>query len=106
MKQLERGKLYQVKNWEGWVIAEYTCACPAHTATGFRSSDGAKSWAVPDRHGWRGIRGGSFHLNDRGMQVRPVPQETIDEIARLRGEIERLGKEQQAVIRELVSLCN
>lgn len=107
MQQLEKGKLYQLKvPGKGWVIAEYHAGFPAAVVSGYRSSDGARSWREPAKHMWKNTRGGmEWVIYDRGMQTRPVTEETVAEIQRLREEIKRKGEEQQSLIKQLIGLC-
>ena len=109
MKPLEKGKLYQVHDGGAWVIAEYVSKCEAHTVNGFRSSDGARSWHEAATHWWKEVwtnAASSFRVWDKGIQVRPVTEETLAEIERLRAEIKRLDDERRAKIKELRELCS
>lgn len=105
MKELVRGELYQVKSHSGWIIAEYVSFAAAHIARGINLR-GESSWREPDTHYWKGVTGGSFRIAAKGMQVRDVTADTLADIAHLRAEIERTGKEQQAFRKELYALCN
>ena len=105
--RLEKGKLYQVRNHKGWVIAEYVAKIEAHTATGYRSVDGSTSWHEPAQHHWNSIMGGGrFIVYDKGLQVRDVTPDALAEIARLKADIDRLSSERTAIIKELRALCN
>jgi hypothetical protein len=111
---LETGKLYQVKHWEkGWIIAEYVKEIAAHS---YRYSNlnmmtcsvgPEKTRNVPLSHQWKKIGWGStFTVEAKGMEVRPVTQETLDTITRLKAEILQLEAEQVAKRKELRELCN
>jgi hypothetical protein len=103
--QLERGKLYQVKHGNSWIIAEYVVRVEAHRAHG-RNLKGQTEWHEPVAHLWKDVRGLShFHIRDKGMQTRPVTDETLAEIERLRGEIKQIGEDLRAKTKELRTLC-
>jgi hypothetical protein len=109
--ELEKGKLYQVYGARRgqWLILEFGYYAPAHVANGLSWDDHGKArrtWKEPAAYWFKGIRGGIEIVREREIDIREVPQETLDEIARLRGEIERLGREQLATVKELVRLCN
>lgn len=110
--ELEKGKLNQVRHrhWEyGWIIAEYTSKTEAQTVTGYRWHRGKAehSWHEPTMHNWKTVVGAHwFRVEDKGLQVRPVTEPTLAEVARLRGEIAKLEEEQKSVRRELRELCS
>ena len=117
MITLEAGKLYQVRHWErGWIIAEYVKEIAAHSYKYSNlnmlsmTASAEKTRHVPLSHQWKKVRGGeynsTFTVDAKGMGVRPVTEETVAEIANLKAEIDRLGTEQRAKIKELRELCN
>ena len=105
--ELEKGKLYQVRSNKQWLIAEYVSVVPAHTAKGYRSTDGATSWPEPEAHFWKSVPGKQpFRVRSKGLSVRDVTPETLTEIERLQTKVDNLYNERIAVIRELRELCS
>lgn len=103
---LEKGKLYQVKNYrEGWIIAEYTGHAEAHTARGFRSTDGATSWKEPASDGFRYVSGGSIRIYSKDLQVRELSAEAAEVLARLKQNVETHHKAYSAACKELREFC-
>jgi hypothetical protein len=118
MKELEAGKLYQVKAEKGWVIAEYMKPQPAHSY-GYNDIyldstihvGPKKIKHVPDTHLWKKVRAlpasypSTFSVLDKGMEIRPVTAEAIAEIDRLKQEIIRLEAARVATVKELREFC-
>ena len=115
--ELEKGKLYQVYTGSKWVIAEYVNTVEAHVERysniGFGGKHGItispeKSRNVPTQTVWKGIWSSynTYRAEAKPSNIRPVTDETLAEIARLRAEIKRLEQEKIAAIRELKDLCN
>ena len=111
--ELIAGRIYQVQNGQKWVIAEYVKEIPAHSYKYFNlnmmtcTTSAEMTRKVPTCHQWKKIGYGShFTVNARGMQVRPASEESLNTIATLRADIERLDKEAQDKRKELRELCN
>ena len=114
---LEPGKLYQVKNAKGWIIAEYVKEVQAHSYNYHNiyldtmTTSKEKTRHVPLSHTWKKVRAKdgeafySFTLADRGMEVRPVTMEAITEIARLKREILEAEATLTAKKKELREFC-
>jgi hypothetical protein len=106
MKQLDKGKLYQVRHWrDGWIIAEYLGGTPAHEVTG-RRSDGATKWHEPASHHWREIEGSSFGVYDKNMQTRPISIEAAAEVDRLRLAIANSREQTKQLVKQLREFCS
>ena len=118
MKELEVGKLYQVKAEKGWVIAEYMKPLPAHSYEYNNiylepkiSISPKKTRQVPASHLWKKVRAlpasypSTFTVVDKGMEIRPVTEDAIAEIDRLKQEIVRLEAARVATVKELREFC-
>lgn len=117
LEQLEVGKLYQVYTGSKWVIGEYVRTVEAHTEKysnlWFGGKDGItispnKTRKVPRRIIFKSPWG---HYNTVGADakacnLRPVTEETLAEIARLKDEMKRLEQARIAAYQELKALCS
>jgi len=102
---LEKGKLYQVKNGSDWVIAEYGGHTDKHIVHGIRS-DGKRTWTEDAMEWWRALpHGNTFRVTSKRLQIRPVTDETLAEIKRLTAEAQRLYNARLAVLRTIRELC-
>lgn len=114
MMNLIAGQLYQVKHWEkGWIIAEYVREIAPHSYkySNLNMHDltigKERVRHVPLSHSWKKVGYGSlFTVEAKGMEVRPVTDETLKTIQSLKDDIARLEKEQQDKRKELRELCN
>lgn len=105
MKTFEKGKFYQVYTGKDWIIAAYCSMIPAHLVNGLRS-DGKRQWREADMHYWEYVTGGHFRLEARGIQTRPVTEDTLWQIEDLKKKIERLTRERIDATKELRELCS
>lgn len=112
---LETGKLYQVYFNKKWVIAEYVRTIEPHTErysnlnmyTMKLSPEHTRQ--VPRTHVWKRLATGDgcgFHAPAKDSDLRPVTDETLAEIARLKGELKKNDEERIAIRRELRDLTN
>ena len=114
--ELEAGKLYQVKNGKGWIIAEYVKRVEAHSYKynniymDTLTTGPEMTRHVPLSHAWRKVRwtagtGTIFTLPAKGMDTRPCTEEAMETINSLRVDIKRLEEEAQAKRHELREFC-
>lgn len=109
--EFEVGKLYQVYCNKKWIIAEYVKTVEAHSykyhdmnmATFRIGSEKIRN--VPTEHYWRAVVGSSLRTTvAKDTQTRPVTDETLGEIVRLKLAIKQVDLDRVALLNELRDL--
>jgi hypothetical protein len=116
--ELEAGKLYQVKYNKGWIIAEYVKQIEPHSykynnlnMLTFKTGP-EKIKHVPLTHQWKRVRAANGYgaviitTLDKGMEVRPVTEDALAQIARLKAEIAAADEAAKMRRQELKELCD